>query len=115
VTNNLFVFFEFLITYKLHPIIQSFICFLWIPYQLQIIYHFSDYPVRALSCALSCFCLGSAWAPCDWFLLLGRMWVAFIERRLSLLILFIIFFVIFWQPRFVLSLYKFRKASFLRL
>jgi hypothetical protein len=29
-------------SYKLFPIIQSFICFLWIPYQLQIIYHFSD-------------------------------------------------------------------------
>jgi hypothetical protein len=74
------------------PNSQSFICFLWIPSQLQIIYHFSDWPVHALSCALSCFCLWSAWAPCHWFLLLGRMGVAFIERRLSLLILFIIFF-----------------------
>jgi hypothetical protein len=36
-------------------------------------------------------CLGSAWALCRWFLLLGHMGVAFIERRLSLLILFIIF------------------------
>jgi hypothetical protein len=42
--------------------------------------------------ALSCFCLGSAWAPCHWFLLLGHVGVAFIERRLSLLILFVIFF-----------------------
>jgi hypothetical protein len=31
-----------------------------------------------------------AWAPCRWFLLLGHMGVAFIERRLSLLILCII-------------------------
>jgi hypothetical protein len=33
-----------------------------------------------------------AWAPCRWFLLLGHMGVAFIECRLSMLILFIIFF-----------------------
>jgi hypothetical protein len=57
-------------------------------------YHFSDSPVRALPNALSWFCLGSAWAPCYWFLLLVRVVVAFIERRLSLLILFIIFFCI---------------------
>jgi hypothetical protein len=42
--------------------------------------------------ALSFLCLGSAWAPCHWFLLLGHGgWGAFIERRLSLLILFFIF------------------------
>jgi hypothetical protein len=41
--------------------------------------------------ALSCFCSGSAWAPCRWFLLLGHVGVAFVERRLSLLILFIMF------------------------
>jgi hypothetical protein len=62
-------------------------CFLSIPYQLQIMYHFSDLTVRALSC----FSLQSAWAPCHWFLLLGRVGVEFIERRLSLLIFFIIF------------------------
>jgi hypothetical protein len=44
-----------------------------------------------MSCALSCFCLGSAWAPCHWFLLLGLLGVVCIERRLSLLVLFIIF------------------------
>jgi hypothetical protein len=33
-------------------------------------------------------------SPCHWFLLLGHMGVAFIERHLSLLILFIIFYVI---------------------
>jgi membrane protease YdiL (CAAX protease family) len=33
----------------------------------------------------------SAWAPCHWFLLLGRRGVAFIERRLYFVILFIIF------------------------
>jgi hypothetical protein len=60
-------------------------------YQLQIIYDFRDWPVRALSCVLSCFCLGSAWAPWHGFLLQGRMGTAFIERRLSLLFLFIIF------------------------
>jgi hypothetical protein len=30
------MFFEFLISYKLFPVIQSFICFLWIPNQLQL-------------------------------------------------------------------------------
>jgi hypothetical protein len=45
--NHVFVFFEFLISYKLFPFILSIICFLWIPYQLQIIYIFSDKPVRA--------------------------------------------------------------------
>jgi hypothetical protein len=35
--------------------------------------------------ALSCFCLGSAWAPCHW-VVLGLL--------LSLLILFIIFYVV---------------------
>jgi hypothetical protein len=35
-----------------------------------------------------------ALAPCHWFLLLGRMGVAFIERRLSLLILFFIFYAL---------------------
>jgi hypothetical protein len=44
---------------------------LWVPCQLQIIYHFGDWPVRDLSCALSCFCLVSAWAPCHWFLVAG--------------------------------------------
>jgi hypothetical protein len=34
------------------------------------------------------FVLGFDWAPCRWFLLLGLMGIAFIERRLSLLILF---------------------------
>jgi hypothetical protein len=29
------------------------------------------------------FCLGISWALCRWFLLLGRVRVAFIERRLS--------------------------------
>jgi hypothetical protein len=32
------------------------------------------------------FLFGSVWAPCHWFLLLGCVGVAFIERRLSLLI-----------------------------
>jgi hypothetical protein len=41
--------------------------------------------------ALSYFCLGSSWAPCHWRLLMGRVGAAFIERRLSLSILFIIF------------------------
>jgi hypothetical protein len=49
---------------------------------------FSDKPVRALPCALSCFCLGSSWASDLWFLLLDRVGLAFIERRLSLLIIF---------------------------
>jgi hypothetical protein len=44
---------------------------------------------------LSVLCLVSCpvfvWAPCHWFLSLGRNGVAFIERNLSLLILFIIF------------------------
>jgi hypothetical protein len=46
-------------------------------------------PARALPCALPRFCLGSSWAPCRWLLLLGRVGAAFIERRLSLMILFI--------------------------
>jgi hypothetical protein len=41
-----------------------------------------------------CISLGSVRAPCRWFLLLGRVRVAFIERRLSLLSLFIIFSVL---------------------
>jgi hypothetical protein len=50
--------------------------------------------------SLSVFCLVPSpdfflfwvpWVPCRWFLLLGRVGVTFIERRLSLLILFIIF------------------------
>jgi hypothetical protein len=77
-------------------IIQTFICFLRIPYQLQIIYHLSDWPVYALPLALSCFCLGSAWAPYHWFLLLSRVGVAFIERRFSFLILFVIFHTKKW-------------------
>jgi hypothetical protein len=83
ICNHIFVFFEFLINYKLFPIFQTVICFLWIPYQLQIICYFSDHPVRALPYALSWFCSGSAWAPCHWFLLLSRVGVAFIGRRLS--------------------------------
>jgi hypothetical protein len=51
-----------------------------------------DYPVRALSCALSCFYFGSSWAPCHWLLLLGRVGAVFIWRCLSLVILFIIFY-----------------------
>jgi hypothetical protein len=50
--------------------------------------------VRALPCILSCSCLGSSWAPCRWFMLLGHVGVAFFERRLSLVILFIIFFCV---------------------
>jgi hypothetical protein len=49
-------------------------------------------PAHALRCALSCFCLGSSLAHCHWLLLLDRVGVAFVERRLSLLILFIIFY-----------------------
>jgi hypothetical protein len=70
---------------------------LWAYY--SIIYLFSlyllisDWPVCALSCALPCLCLRSALAPCRWFLLQGRMGVAFIERRLSLVILFAIFYI----------------------
>jgi hypothetical protein len=83
--NHLFVFFEFLASY-------SIIC-LFSLNSLSVTNYlsFGDWPVSALSCALSCFCLGSAWAPRRWFLFLGRVGVAFIERRLSLLILFIIF------------------------
>jgi hypothetical protein len=65
--NHLFVFFEFLISYKLFIIL-----------------------VINLSVPCPVF-VGSALAPCHWFLLLGRVGVVFIGRRLSLLILFIIF------------------------
>jgi hypothetical protein len=47
----------------------------------------SGLPARTLPYALFCFYLGSSWAPCHWLLLLGRVG----ERRLSLIILFIIF------------------------
>jgi hypothetical protein len=65
--NYLFVFIDFLVGYYFFSS-----CI------------FCDKPVRALLCALSCFCLGSSWAHCHWFLLLGRLVVALIERRLSL-------------------------------
>jgi hypothetical protein len=45
--------------------------------------------------------LRSAWAPCHWFLLLGHMGVAFIERRLSLLILFFIFWTLDLETWFI--------------
>jgi hypothetical protein len=73
--DHLFVFFEFFISYILFIILMI---------SLSVL------------CLVPChdFCLGSAWAPCHWFLLLGHVGVAFIERRLSLLILLIIFCVI---------------------
>jgi hypothetical protein len=55
----------------------------------------SGLPARTLPYAIPCFCLGSSWAPCHWLLLLGRVGAAFIERRLSLMILFIMFFVFY--------------------
>jgi hypothetical protein len=67
--NHLFIFFEFLISYKL---------FIILIINLSVL------------CLVPCF--GSAWALCHWFLLLGRRGVAFNERCLSLLILFIIFY-----------------------
>jgi hypothetical protein len=54
------------------PIIQSLICFLLIPNQLQIIHHLVI-KLSVLTCTLPCFCLGSAWAPCRWFMLLAHM------------------------------------------
>jgi hypothetical protein len=70
--------------------ILPFICFLWIPYQLQIIYQFSDWPIRALPFAMSCFVWGT-----PGLLVTGSCcWVVFDERRISLLIMFIIFCVI---------------------
>jgi hypothetical protein len=62
------------------------------PYQLITIYDFSGKPARDLPSAPSRLCLGSSWAPCRWLLLLSLVGVAFIECRLSLLILFIIFY-----------------------
>jgi hypothetical protein len=52
-------------------------------------------PLEYVACFLnlSFDVLGSTWAPCHWFLLLGHMGVAFIERRLSLLILFFIYYL----------------------
>jgi hypothetical protein len=47
-----------------------------------------DYPLRALPCALSYFCLWFSRAPCLWFLLRGRLGVTFIERGISLLVHF---------------------------
>jgi hypothetical protein len=48
---------------------------------------------HGFSCSALCsvLFLGSAWGPCHWSLLLGRVRVAFIERRLFLFILLIIF------------------------
>jgi hypothetical protein len=105
------------------PIIQWFTCFLWIPCQLPITLYFLffnhlfvffeflfsyklffSFLVISLSvlCRVPCpvFCLGSVSAPCHWFLSLGNVGVAFIERRLSLLILFIISLIYFisWRP-----------------
>jgi hypothetical protein len=50
----------------------------------------SGLPARTLPYALTCFCLGSSWAPCRW-LFYSVGW-GFIERRLSLMILFVIFY-----------------------
>jgi hypothetical protein len=66
----------------------------YLSYQSLIIYDFSG---LACPCSALCHCLffwGSSWAPCHWLLLLARVGVAFIERRLSLLILFIIFYCV---------------------
>jgi hypothetical protein len=74
---------------------QSIIYYLWFPFLLLLFlfrYHLCVYPVQALPCVLSYFCLGSSTAPFPWSLLLCRLRVAFIERRLFLLILFIIYF-----------------------
>jgi hypothetical protein len=65
-------------------------------------------PVRA--CALSRFYFGSVWIHCHWFLLLGRVGVAFIEHRLSLLILFIIFYGL-WHLHLTSLIYHFRYHS----
>jgi hypothetical protein len=75
----------------------------------------SGLPACTLAYALPCICLGSSWAPCHWLLLLGRVGAVFIERRLSLMILFIIFWavlnsqhlivlasmVLFWQFQYI--------------
>jgi hypothetical protein len=94
----------------------SFRCFLFIvynitcslswravsPYMLSMLLYFHPQGIVRRSVSVSpsmsslhrlMVCLGSAWAPCRWFLLLGHVGVAFIERRLSLLILFFIFHI----------------------
>jgi hypothetical protein len=77
---------------------------IWFPCKFLLVpfmYYQSDYPVRALTCALSWFCFGSLWTPGRCYLLRGHVEAAFIEHRLSLLILFTVFFVYF---RFVVHI-----------
>jgi hypothetical protein len=40
--KQLFVFFEFLISYRLFPIVRSCVCFLWVPCRLKVVCRFGD-------------------------------------------------------------------------
>jgi hypothetical protein len=70
-------------------IIQWFIRFIGIPYHLQKTYLFCTYPVHALSYVMSCFSFGVRLGHLPLVFLAGS---AFIERCISWLILFILFY-----------------------
>jgi hypothetical protein len=85
---------NYVIVYLWHWHRNFFTYFKLIITKLQIIFSYSI-TKYVITFSVSCFCLGSSWAPCRWFLLLGGLGVAFAGRHLFLLILFTIFYMTF--------------------